>query len=740
MKTWKFRRRDVPVLLGLIALLISFWLALTQTTGVRSFLERVEHIVYDFRLTTALSFEQKKQPSIVIVDIDEKSLAKEGRWPWSRKKVGQLVKKLFEQQVALVGFDILFSEPERNVVNDLTEALPAEALPAFLLDALKPLAQYFDVDERFGALLSDKEVVLGFLLHNDNNESGHPVGELPFSPVARPVMGEGVIPELIAYTGNSPKIQKTGTSAGFLTNFRDKEGVVRRSPLVLRYKDIIYPALSLEMARHYLLIDKVTLKTAQEGDRWVLEGVQLGPSLIETDAIGQVLVPFWGGPKTFTTVSATDVLADHVKQGLLGNNIVLIGTSALGLGDLLATPVSPVFPGVEVHASILAGILEHAFHTEPSWGKGATWFLMILVGLVLVVCLPRLGPLMMIVVGTVVYGLLVALNFWFWIYLRLALELSVPLISAFFIVSGNLAYGFFVENRRRGELKSIFGQYVPAEHIEEMANEDNPQFGFEGEAREMSVLFTDIRNFTTLAEPLEATELKTLLNEFLTPMTSAIFKHDGTIDKYVGDMIMAFWGAPLRDKNHAQHAIAAGLEMLEVAKTVSASFQTKGLPAIQIGVGVNTGMMNVGDMGSVFRRSYTVLGDAVNLASRLEGLTKHYGVPILVSEETARAQPSFLFMKIDKVRVRGKRQTILIYQPLGDLNTIGADKKTEVTLFEAALENYFAGRWSEAKTGFEALQKQFGPQKLFSVYPERIAQLAQEETTHWDGVYTMLEK
>lgn len=704
----KLRRRDIPILLGLLALLFNFWLVLTENPGVRLFIERIEHLIYDIRLQAGLVFENKKKPNIVIVDVDEKSLRQEGRWPWSREKLGLLVDKLFSHHVALIGFDVVFAEKETTAA-----------------------------DARFSTVLANREIVLGFLFHH---EPGDPTGKLPESSIATPNLGFGVIPELTSYTGNILPIQTAHQSAGFLTNFRDEDGIVRRSPLVLVFQKTAYPALSLELARRYFAINKIELTMAQEGHQTVMDSIRLGSLRIDTDALGQVLVPFSGKPKYFTTISAADVLSGRVDPTHLENTIVLVGTSALGVGDLLATPVSPVYPGVEIHASLLAGIVNQAFHRAPSWSQGTEWVLMALVGLALVMVLPRLGPLMMLCVGIFTVLFLIIFNLWLWIAPRLALELSLLLLTIFSILTVNLAYGFFVEGRRRQELRTMFGQYVPEQHIEEMANEDNPQFGFEGEAREMSVLFADIRDFTTLAEPLSAVELKTLLNQFLTPMTEVIFRHGGTIDKYVGDMIMAFWGAPRYDSEHAKHALTAALAMLETTQKISAVFQEKGLPRIQIGIGIHTGMMNVGDMGSSFRRSYTVVGDAVNLASRLENLTKHYEIPILVSESMLPQQSEFIFMKIDKVRVKGKQQPITIYQPIGPIETISKAMYEEIQAFEIAVGHYLWGRWPEASTSFLELQKAFGPKRLFSVYLERITHLSTRPKDEWDGVYTMLEK
>lgn len=320
----------------------------------------------------------------------------------------------------------------------------------------------------------------------------------------------------------------------------------------------------------------------------------------------------------------------------------------------------------------------------------------------------------------------------------ISLTLILFLIVALFVL--NTAYGFLSERLTRKTIKGMFDQYVPPAHIDAMlANPD--AYTFDGESREMTVLFADIRDFTTVSESLSATELKQLLNEFFTPVTSIIFEHNGTVDKYVGDMIMAFWGAPLHDPQHRSNAVTAALEILEKVEQLHEEFPKKGFPAINIGIGINTGMMNVGDMGSVFRRAYTVLGDAVNLGSRLEGLTKFYGVKLLIGEETYGQLDGFLCRLIDKVKVKGKDLAVNAYEPLYKESEASDALQAEVADYHSALDYYYAQAWDSAHEKFAALQKQSPNTLLYAIYLERIEALrTQSLGSDWDGSFQHLSK
>jgi len=396
--------------------------------------------------------------------------------------------------------------------------------------------------------------------------------------------------------------------------------------------------------------------------------------------------------------------------------------------------------GVEIAATAFANLLTDR-SLEPV-GAWPTVVILMLVGLVLgtgIYLLPAIAavPLALVISGIYVAGVQTsfeALDLW----LPLAIPMLVQLPLALFV--GLLAQ-YLTEARSRRQLKSVFGQYVPPEIVDEMSRNPDGNFSVEGESRELSVLFCDIRSFTTISESLPADELKKLLNYFFTPMTRIIFEQRGTIDKYVGDMIMAFWGAPVYDPDHRLHAVQAALAMLEQLETMQEEIRERGWPVIDIGIGINSGMMNVGDMGSEYRRAYTVIGDAVNLGSRLEGLTKYYGVRLVISEATAAGLDNMVLRCLDRVKVKGKNEPVTIYEPLGLSGSVSAELADEVQQSNRALEHYFAGRLDDARTAFQALGESLPERKFYALYLERIATLlSQGIGEDWDGVFAHTTK
>ncbi len=343
-------------------------------------------------------------------------------------------------------------------------------------------------------------------------------------------------------------------------------------------------------------------------------------------------------------------------------------------------------------------VLPVLFPYRPDWEASALFFIVVVLGLAMAIVFPHLGAASMAVtaitlsVGSVWVNLQLRANY----KMDFALVLELLLLLILLVTAVNMIYGFLSESQTRRTIKGMFDQYVPPAHIDPML-QDPDNYTFEGESKELTVLFSDIRGFTTISEALSATELKTLLNDFFTPITEIIFKHNGTIDKYVGDMVMAFWGAPLDDPQHRENAIIAGLEMLEKVEELKEEFAARGYPEVNVGVGINTGLMNVGDMGSTYRRSYTVLGDVVNLGSRLEGLTKFYGIRLLFGKETARELPGFLSRLIDKVKVKGKHEAVECYQPICREVDADAALRASVVEYHEVLDCYHEQDWDGAE-------------------------------------------
>jgi adenylate cyclase len=418
-----------------------------------------------------------------------------------------------------------------------------------------------------------------------------------------------------------------------------------------------------------------------------------------------------------------------------------VGTTAPGLFDLRATPVHAAFPGVEIHANLVAGMLDGGIKARPAYVVGAEVVLLLIAGLTLAIWLPLLSPLRATALSLAALVLVIVINLLAWFFLNLVLPLAASLLMTIALFVLNMSYGYFVETRSKRELTERFGEYVPPELVDVMAA-DPGKYSMEGRNEVLTVLFTDIRGFTSVAEGLDPRALSAFMNEFLTAM-SLVIRNDyrGTLDKYVGDQIMAFWGAPVADAAHARQAVAAGLAMHAALPRLNAGFRERGWPEVRIGIGINSGPMRVGDMGSRIRRAYTVMGDAVNLASRLEGLTRHYGVDVLVGPETRAASKDFVYREVDRVRVKGKGEPVAIYEPLGPEGGLPPERQEELKLWTQALKAYRAQAWEQAELVLFNLQRLYPGAPLYSFYADRVARYRQRlPEPDWDGVTTFESK
>lgn len=731
--------KRIPIIIGFLILALAVWVQLTSVAPVRNTFTRFENVAYDLQLRTKLfTYKKFTESPVVIVDADDKSLDKEGQWPWPRAKIADLVKHLQNHGAVVIAFDVLFSEKQSNIADIVLVELNKQSLLTPQVDALlKKIQPFFDDDKKLAEALKNSDIALGMTFTPHVSA----IGELipPLITLSTPLEKQLGFIDAPGYISDISEIQHSAKNAGFLNVFPDPDGIVRRVPLLIRYKDGLYPSLALQAVRLFLLSD-VKLVTAAYSDSLRLEGVEVGKNVIPTDPKSQVIIPFQGKSFTLPFISATDVLHDNVADGALEGKIVFVGTSAIGLGDLHATSIQAVYPGVEIQASIAYGILQHSFSYKPAWSIGAELFVTLFLGIIFAFTFPYLGPRMLALFIVSIPVILILLNNCIWDKTGLIFSILVPITLPVVLTMVNIVYGYLFETRRREHLKEMFGQYVPKKHIDEMLSAGG-NYGMLGDDREMTVLFADIRGFTTLSEPLSARQLKDLLNDFFTPMTEIIFKHSGTIDKYVGDMIMAFWGAPLKDKHHARHALSAALEMQTAVTKLQVEFAKHDLPEIQIGIGLNSGEMSVGDMGSKFRRNYTVLGDAVNLASRIEGLTKFYGVKIMVGENTQRNQKLFLFRQLDRVRVKGKKSGVAIFEVICKLTEASKELQDEIAMSEQALAHYFNQSWTQAKKQFSELHAAHPDVKLYRLYLERIQEFEEiPPSPDWDGVFVHTSK
>ena len=701
-------------------------------------LTQLELWAYDARVR--LFLPRTRDPRIVIVDIDEKSLSAEGHWPWQRDKLALMLHQLFARYgVRVVAFDLAFPEPDTNASLPVLEAAASGDLrdDAAFQAFLQRVRPSLDYDRTFAEEIQEHPVVLGFLVSAQTQRSGIlPRPAFPMSALAnaeyRYFTGPG-------YSGNIAPLQAAATAAGHLYQALDLDGVTRSVPMFMQVGNDFFEALSLAVLRVYLGNAPIKLETTivDSGGRklgW-MRFVRVGDTVrIPLDERMAALVPY-RGEGSYRYVSATDVIRGTLGADELKDRIVLIGTSARGLVDVRATPIREDLPGVEIHASLISGALDNAVKSRPTETLAIAMLTILLVGIPLAVLLPRLSALGATLATAVVLALLLGVNAWAWQARNLVLPLAGPLVMLVGLYFLDVVWGFFAETRHLQLMTNLFGTYVPKEIVAEMA-EHPDEYSMHGQSLDMTVLFADIRNFTSIAETRTPQDLKDLINAYFTRMTICIQDKRGTVDKYVGDAIMAFWGAPVRDAEHARRALECSLEMQKALRELDPLFATKGWPTLRIGVGLNCGTMSVGDMGSQFRRSYTVMGDAVNLASRLEGLTKEYGVGILVSENIVRAVQQFVYREVDKVRVKGKQQAVAIYEPVGVRGEIGGDTLAEIDRFHQALAHFRGQRWDEADALLEALAAAAPEVKLYRLYRERIVHFrASPPGVDWDGVF-----
>ena len=728
--------------------LIPLMFALLHATGLVRIdvLQRLDDIIYDARLRATMPNTLDER--VIIVDIDEKSLAEVGRWPWGRNKLASLVDELFDRQkIALLGFDVVFAEAdESSGLKQLRQLAQNEMRDqAGFTERLTQLQGSLDYDAKFAKSLENRAVVLGYYFTSDRD--GRSSGVLP-APVMEKESLQGRPIKFTGWDGfgsNIEQIARAAPTAGYFNSITEGDGVVRSIPLIAAYKNSYYESLAMAMFR--TLIGKPTVEPGFPQERFLsrnyqgLESIRLTQAdrtmAVPVDERVAVLVPFRGpggvAGGSYKYVSAADVLSGRVAPGLLKDKIVLLGTTAPGLLDLRVTPVGETYPGVETHANVISGLLDGRIFVKPDYAIGYEVVVLVLAGLALAFTLPLLTATRAVAMSATVLMALVGLNFWLYQGGGLVLPLASAIVMTLTAFALNMSYGYFVESRSKRELANLFGTYVPPELVDEMVK-DPDSYSLAATNKELTVMFCDMRGFTKMSESMEPTQLQELLNGVFSRLTHLIRANRGTIDKYMGDCVMAFWGAPVDTPNHAALAVKTAIEMSDAVASINADHRKKGIPEIGIGIGLNTGSMCVGDMGSDIRRSYTVIGDSVNLGSRLEGLSKNYGVTIVVSESTRKLAPDFAWQEIDRVRVKGKEQAVGIYWPVGSLEGLARTAADELKAWTAVLKAYRAQDWDQADVHLLNLTRMNAKKYLYDLYAERVASMRLLPfDPEWDG-------
>jgi len=778
----------------LISVLVTFFaLALyyftfvgERPTPIFNFIQRLEFASLDTRFRYRPRSATPIDPRIVIVDIDQHSQEVLGKWPFSRVYFAKMLDALREDGAKVAAFDVTFSKPDQSAapIRALWAELEArrnrgERVDAALAAEVQKLAAAYDADNQFAAAIQRfGAVVLGnFFLHTEADLRGMDdktlddyANQIAFYsfPSVRPLRSKtgkqdriGLIekfaPDNLLPRGAEANLEVLTTalsaeasSTGFFNVYPDVDGVVRQSNLLIPYgrlKDFndwdIYASLDVQAVRSFFRLpnEQVVLEYGPVGAYRILFGQA---AQIHTDDLGRVVINYHGPGYTYPHHSLADVIGKKFRPGTFLEKIVLIGATATGIGDLRTTPYGGLdYPGVEIHANVIDDILHQSFLVRGAKQTLADVLLILAFGIPLGIWMALVAPRWM-GFGAFLFAPLVAVDYWAFLHGRW-LNFTVPAVTLAMNVLLVALYRSLIEEREKRRVRSAFGQYLSPEVIRRLLV--NPRL-VEPKKTEITVMFSDIRGFTTISERLDAQELALFLNQYLSDMTSLVFEHQGTLDKYIGDAVMAFWGAPFEERDHAVKGCLTALRMMDRVRELQKKWEAEGKPHLDIGIGLNTGMASVGNMGSALRYGYTALGDAVNLSSRLEGLNKDYGTHIIVNESTyaAARNDGLLFRELDLIRVKGKLQPVGIYELIGregEGSVYGSSEELRARLerFGCAHALYNQRHWRAAQEAFQAILDKWPDDGPSRAYWKRCQEyLFEEPPTNWDGVFTMTHK
>lgn len=738
--------KRIPVIISLLMLAAAVFVKSSQM----GFIEQLQYKVFDVYQN---QFPREYIPAgVKIIDIDDESLTKLGQWPWPRQVLAELVYRLVTANASVMAFDIVFAEADRTSPTSIAELWHAES------DLTELLFKLPDHDQMLADAFEQGYAVTGYVLTNEQTK------RKPATPYGLSYAGmKGANPAdyLLGFSGatvNMPMFEEAAEGNGFFNNTPDPDGIVRRVPLALEMNDNIYFSLAMEALRVAQGASSYIIKMAgasgeeSYGAESGITQIRNGKFEIPTDANGNFLVHYTPFEEE-RYIPAWKIMEDDFDPSLVEGNILFFGTSAPGLADLRATPINPSLPGVEVHVQALEQILTGSYLYRPDWMLYAEIVMMVVMGLLLMFVMAR---------STAVWGAVLMVCFqigalWFSVYMfrmegYLIDPVSPSIVILLLYITESLRRYILSESERK-QVRGAFSQYMSPVMVAELAkNPDALTLG--GEMKELTVLFADIRGFTTISERFDAQQLTAFINRFLTPMTDVILQHKGTIDKYMGDCIMAFWNAPLDDEKHARNACVSALEMFDALDELNekrkqrASDEGREYLPVGIGIGLNTGDICVGNMGSDQRFDYSVLGDDVNLASRLEGQSKTYGVRVVIGDNTKAQVEDLATIELDLIQVKGKTSAVTIHALLGlEELALEDDFKKLEELWNKALNSYRAQQWDEAvnfiglcETQCEKLEG-IDLSGLFALYAERIAAYrVNPPAEDWDGVFEATSK
>lgn len=709
-------------------------------------LERLEQAGYDLRVR--INLPNSHDSRIVIVDIDEKSLARLGRWPWGRHHLAQLTDTLFDHyRILTLGFDVLFTERDESSGLTQLERLatgPLRNQPAFLFE-LNRLRPSLERDERFAKSLAGRPVILGHYFRSDTTgSSSSQTGTLPDPLITLEELGVGGLPLVKpnGYGANLEILRKTAQGGGFLDNpLVDADGVHRAIPLIQEFRGGLHQSLALGVVRAILGDPPVTLGLqpppfGSRRDDPLLEWIGLGPHRIPVDGRGAILIPFRAAPNGFTHLSALDVLEKSLPVETLNDAIVLIGSAIPGMMDLHATPLHPFHPGVEIHATVIGGILDGMIKRQPEpLASLLTVVQMVLIAGIFLFLMPRLAPWRAVQGAAIILILLAWSNALLWRRADLVLPLVTPLLFTLLLLFLHFGFARGAIRAWGGRPNRLLADHLPGALLARLdwARVESTLHGIQ---REISVLFVNIRDFPALTTHLTSRELKQLLDPYLTRMTRIIHEHHGTLDHFSGDVVMGFWGAPEENPRHAREALRCALAMQNAMDELNDELRAKGLPSLTISIGIHTGEAHVGELASGFRSVYGAVGATVEQARRLELLGKRYGVTVVVGDATRRAVPEAVFRKLDRIRSRLGATTLEIHEPLGFADDLSSEQIDALEAYHEALRLYRAGDRDEARTRFRLLMERDPERSIHELYLARIHHLlAHPPPADWDGIF-----
>ncbi|MCX6072940.1 MAG: adenylate/guanylate cyclase domain-containing protein [Campylobacterales bacterium] len=680
--------------------------------------DRIRDFLFIARGTVPASQE------VVIVDIDEKSLHEIGQWPWERSIIATMLQNLTAAKAGIIGLDMVFSEEDKTSPHRFSEQFHLH----------RSLPNY---DTILAQTVHDTPTILGYIFNFDRSYkvSSSSVPNIPAIFIEKNIPPTQYLLEPKGILTNIPSLQNSSYSSGFINNVPDATGSIRSVPLIMRYGDALYPSLAFEMFRIALNAHKVTINYSPLG----LVSLRTGDMEIPTDRNGRLYLNHRGPGKTFRYISASDIVNNTFDKRAVEGKFVLVGTSAYGLMDLRSNPFDNIIPGIEIQATVIDNLLNHDMLQHPQWSEVAEISLIIFLSFIVFYPLTRLSPLVLIVGYVILFWGLLYLNYYLLFTHHIIINLFFILVTLSVSILSVLGMNFVFEHRQKEQVKKKFAQKVSKQVMDDLLSSDIDDALSTREV-EVTIFFSDIRSFTTISEQLGSPQkLVSFLNEYMTTMATSIIESHGTIDKFIGDAIMAYWNAPNHVEHHADRAVESALHQLSLRERLNDKFYTKFGVRLDFGIGLNSGIVTVGDIGSTGRSDYTVVGDAVNLASRLEGLCKHYHVRLIISEFTyQRLQSTYVIRELDTVRVKGKSLPIRIYEVIA-IGTPTQEMQRQLNEFHRALQLYYGGKFTEAIEAFTLLKSSYA-ELLYDIYIERSRYLLSLNLEHFDGVYDFIEK